>query len=142
MAGEKVMKGDARFTLDGKTVFHAIDCSMDFTRATRERNTKDTNGRELAKGIKSFSIGINSLAVYNSDGSTSHDFKSLYLAYHDDSEDKIAVEFLPDETDATFKLTGEAIITNMSGNFANEEDGTASLTLEGGEMTPVDLPVA
>lgn len=137
----KVMSGNARWSLDGKTVYHATECSLNFSRATKERNTKDTDGREVAKGIKSFSLSTSALATYDGDGVETNDFGDLFDLYNDDTDTKIAIEFLPDEEDATFKLTGEAIITSLEGSFTNEEDGTSSLTMEGGAMTKVALPV-
>ena len=133
------MSGNARFTLDGKTVYHATTCSLSFTRETKERATKDIVGRELAKGIKSFSASISSLVTYNGDGVQTNDFGDLFDMYNDDSDTKITLVFTPDETLTTgensFTLTGEGIITDLQGDFANEEDGTASLTIQGGAMT-------
>lgn len=133
------MSGNARFTFDGKTLYHATECSFSFTRATRERATKDTNGRELAKGIKSFSLTASSLATYDSDGVESHDLGSLFDMYNDDSDTPIQVEFVPDESDGTFKFSGTGIMTSLEGTFTNEEDGTSSLTIEGGAMTKENL---
>ena len=137
----QVMSGNARWTLDGKTVFHATECTLSFSRQMKERNTKDTDGREVAKGIKSFTLSTSTLATYNAEGEETHDFGSLFDLYNDDSDTKISVEFVPDEVDATFKLTGQAVITSLEGSFTVEEDGTSSLTMEGGAMTKVALPV-
>lgn len=143
MAGEKIMSGNARFTLDGKTVYHATTCSLSFTRETKERATKDIEGKELAKGIKSFSASISSLVTYNGDGTKTNDFGDLFDMYNDDSDAKITLVFTPDEadtaatptgTDSTYTLTGDGIITDLSGDFANEEDGSSSMTIAGGAM--------
>ena len=140
MAGEKVMSGNGRFTLDGKTVYHATECTLSLSRETKERSTKDTDGRELGKGIKSFSMSTSALAVYGSDGAQTHDFGGLFDMYNDDSDTPVSLEFVPDEGDATFKFTGSGIITSLEGSFTNEEDGTSSLTIEGGAMTKVAIP--
>ena len=141
MAGEKVMSGNARWTLDGKTVYHAQSCSLSFTRAVKERTSKDIEGRQVAKGIKSFSISISALAVYGSDGTATHDTRALFKLYNDDSDTRIVLEFIPDEADGNWKLIGEGIITDLSGDFANQEDGTSSMTIEGGAMVDEDIVV-
>ena len=141
MAGEKVMSGNARWSLDGKTVFHATECTLSLTRATKERSTKDTDGRELAKGIKSFSLSSSHLVVYGSDGIASNDFAALTDIFNDDTDTRIAVVFTPSETDKEYTLEGEGIMTSLEGNFVNEEDGTSSLTIEGGSMTKVEVVV-
>ena len=74
MAGEKVMNGNLRMTLDEKTIYHSTECSVSLTREIRERSTKDTDGVERAKGQKSFSGSASALAVYLSDGEDAHDF--------------------------------------------------------------------
>ena len=142
MAGEKVMSGNARWTLDGKTVYHAQSCTISLTRALKERTSKDIKGRQVAKGIKSFSLSVSALATYGSDGTETHDFRSLFKAYNNDDDVRIPIEFIPDEADAAWKLVGDGVITDLSGDFANQEDGTSSLTMEGGAMTDEDIVVA
>lgn len=133
----EIISGNARFTVDGKTVYHATECTISLTRETRERSTKDTNGRVLAKGAKSFSLSISALATYNIDGIETNDFGDLFDLYNDDSDTQIPVVFTPDEDDAAFTLEGVGIITSLEGSFTNEEDGTSSLTIEGGAITKV-----
>ena len=135
------MSGNLRLTLDGKTVYHATEATLSLSRATKERSTKDTDGREIAKGIKSFTATASALGVYASDGVDTNDFGALFDLFNDDTDSTIAVEFVPDEADATFKLGGSAIITSLELNAPNEEDSTASITLEGGAMTKTALPV-
>lgn len=139
MAGEKVMSGNARWTLDGKTVYHAQNCTINLTRALKERTSKDIEGRQVAKGIKSFSISISALATYGSDGTETHDFRALFKLYNDDTDTQIPLEFIPDEADSLWKLVGEGVITDLSGDFTNQEDGTSSMTIEGGAMTDEDI---
>lgn len=142
MAGEKVMSGNMRLTLDGSTVYHATEASLTLSRETKERSTKDTDGREVAKGIKSFSASASALGTYGSDGvDATHDFEALFDLYNDDTDTRVQVEFVPDEGDAVFKLQGFGIITSLELNAPNEEDSTASISIEGGAMTKVTLPV-
>ncbi|WP_271856074.1 phage tail tube protein [Patiriisocius marinus] len=140
MAGEKVISGNLRFTVDGKTFYHSTSCSLSLTRELKERATKDTTGTERAKGVKSWSMTADGLAVYNGDGTTALDMFGLFDAYNDDTDTNIDVEFVQDESDATYKLVGEGIIDSLDGTFANEEDGTASISIQGsGSLTKVTL---
>lgn len=131
MAGEKVQSGDLRLRLDGKTIFHAVDCSLSLTRNTTERATKDTSGVERSKSTKDWSVSFNGLVTYAGDGVGTHDFSDLFAAYNDDSDTLVDVEFLPSEGDASLKYIGEGIITDLSGNWANDEDGTVSISISG-----------
>jgi len=131
MAGEKVISGNMRLNIDGKTVYHATDATLTMTREVRERATKDTEGTEKAKGIKNFSASANALGAYNSDGTSTNDFSGLFQLYNDDSTDTVDIEFVPSESDATKKYTGKAIIDNLELNMPNEEDSTASINLSG-----------
>lgn len=137
MAGEKVMSGNLRLTLDGKTIFHAINCSLSMSREFKERATKDTTGTERAKGTKSWTASFDGLAVY-AGGTTSEDFASLFDLYDDDTDTPIDVEFVQDESDAEYVMTGEGFIDSLEGTFPNDEDGTISLSIVGsGAMTKV-----
>ena len=141
MAGEKIMSGQMRIKLSDKTIYHSTSASLSYTRATKERITKDTNGREQAKGILAFSLTCDALGVYDSDGTTAHDFEALFTIMNDDTDVKIPVEFVPDEGDATFKLTGEGIMNSLGLNAPVDEDTTASIQIDGGRLTLVALPV-
>lgn len=141
MAGEKVMNGNLRMTLDEKTVYHSTECSVTLTREIRERSTKDTDGVERAKGQKSFSGSASALAVYLSDGEDAHDFGALFDLYNDDTDTAIPIEFVPSEGDASFMFKGECIIESLELNLAVEEDGTASISFSGSKkLEKVDLP--
>lgn len=142
MAGEKVMSGNMRLTLNGNTVYHSTDATLTLSRETKERSTKDTDGRQIAKGIKSFSASASALGTYAGDGQGSHDFAALFDLYDDDTDTPVAVEFVPDEADHTFKLSGEGIITSLELNAPNEEDTTASISIEGGAMAKTTIPAA
>ena len=131
MAGEKVISGNMRLNIDGLTVYHATDATLTMTREVRERATKDTDGTEKAKGIKNFSASANALGAYNGDGTSSNDFSGLFAIYDDDTTETVSIEFVPSESDATKKYTGQAIIDNLELNMPNEEDATASINLNG-----------
>ncbi|HET8885235.1 MAG TPA: phage tail tube protein [Salinimicrobium sp.] len=140
MAGEKVISGNLRLTLDDGSIFHATECSLTMTRELKERSTKDTDGIERSKGIKSWSASASALAVYGSDGTGTNDFAALFNLYNDDTDTLVAVEFVQDETDAVYKFVGSAIIESLEMNAANEEDATASISLSGsGAMAMEEL---
>lgn len=126
----KVISGNLRLELDGKTIFHATNCSLTMNREFRERSTKDTTGIERAKSTKSWSASYEGLAVY-AGGTTSHDFKSLFELYDDDDDTPVSVEFTPDEDDATWYFQGTGFIESLEGNFAVREDATISLSVLG-----------
>ena len=137
MAGEKVISGNLRLTVDGKEIFHAINCGLDLSREFKERATKDTTGVERAKGTKSWTASFDGLAVY-AGGTTSQDFASLFDLYNDDTDTPIDVEFIPSEADKEYTFVGEGFIDSLSGSFPNDEDGTISLSIVGsGAMTKV-----
>lgn len=126
---------DLRFTFDGKTLYHATNCSITLSRATKERATKDTNGTEVAKGIKSWSGSTEALMVKELPAgvTTSMAWSQLFDLYDDDSDTLVDVEFTlgPAGTTGDFYYAGKAIITELGGNAPNEEDATASISIVG-----------
>lgn len=131
MAGEKPMSGNLRITLDSNTVYHSTECALTMSREFKERATKDTDGTERAKGVKSWSASTSALAVYGGDGTGTSDFYALFDLYNDDTDTPIVIEFVPHESDATYKLTGLGFIESLEMNAANEEDATASISITG-----------
>lgn len=139
---EKVISGNLRLVLDGKTIYHATESSLTLSREVRERSTKDTDGIERAKGLKSFEASASALGVYGADNATTSDFEGLFDIYDDDATESVQIQFIPDESDATVAYEGFAIITSLEGNFANEEDATVSISLTGSEtLKKVTLPI-
>lgn len=136
MAGEKVISGNMRLTLGGKTVYHATEASLSLSREFKERATKDTNGTERAKGKKSWTASTSALGAYLGDGVGTNDFFGLFDLYNDDTDTPIEIEFVPDEADAEYKLIGKGFIESLEKNLPNEEDSTVSISIVGsGEMT-------
>ena len=131
MAGEKVISGNMRITLDGDTVFHSTSCSLSLSRDFKERATKDTTGTERAKGTKSWTASVDGLATYDGDGVNTVDFYKLFDMYTDDTSTPLSIEFVPDEADASYKLTGEGFIESVEKTMPNDEDATISLSIVG-----------
>jgi len=142
MAGEKVMSGNLRIVLDGKTIFHATESSLSLSREVRERSTKDTDGIQRAKGIKSFEASASALGVYGADNASTLDFEGLFDIYDDDvMYENVPIQFIPDENETNVAYEGLAIITSLEGNFANEEDATVSISLSGSEtLKKISIP--
>ena len=131
MAGEKVISGDMRITLDDKTVYHSISCSLSMSREFKDRATKDTTGIERRKGTKTWSASVEGLATYDGDGSGTMDFFAVFDAMANDTATPLDIEFVPEEGDAGFKLTGEAFIESVDKTMANDDDATLSISLTG-----------
>jgi hypothetical protein len=131
MAGEKIMSGNLRLTLGDGTVFHSTECSFQLSRELKERITKDTDGVQVSKGKKRWTASISGLATYGGDGVGTKDFFALFDLYDDDTDTTIAIEFVPDETDAGFKLAGTAVISDLELTAPVEEDATISCSLSG-----------
>ena len=135
------MSGNARIHIGGKTVYHATECTLSFTREMKERSTKDTNGVEKAKGKKSHVVSISALATDQGDGTETLDFGGIFALFNDDTDTQVDWEFIPDEAPAKYKYSGSGVIPSMDGNFVNQEDGTCSFSIEGGAVTQTALPV-
>lgn len=136
MAGQKVISGDLRLKFDDENIYHSINCSLEMSRETKPRATKDTTGVEVSKGTKSASISGDGLAVYLGDGNDGLIFNELFDKWNDDTTTLVDFEFLPGEADATFKYSGECIITSLSMSAPNDEDATISFSADvSGEIT-------
>ena len=133
---------DLRFTLDGKTVYHATSCAISMSRALKERATKDTTGTEQAKGIKSWSGSGEGLAVLSLPAgvTTSQAFKDLFTLYNDDSDALVDVEFTIGGTGNDL-YKGKAILTQLDITAPNEEDATASFSITGSGVIEVETIV-
>ncbi|AGO49133.1 structural protein [Cellulophaga phage phi39:1] len=145
MAGEKNISGNLRLKLDGKVIFDATGCNLDFTREITSRaGTKDSAAGNSTKSTKTWSASYSGLGVYTSGGTgaAGHEFKDLVDLWNDDTEDNVVVEFVPSESDYKFYYKGEGIVTSLSGVFNFSEDSTISITVTGvGEILPVDKDV-
>lgn len=143
MAGEKIMSGNARFTFGGKTIFHAMNCSISMNREFKERATKDTNGTQRAKSKTNWSGSGDALLTYGGDSIDTLDFYGLVEMHQDDSDTPLQFELVPDEVDANKKLTGECFIETLDPSLAVNEDGTLSFSIVGnGKFVIEAIPVA
>lgn len=133
-----------RILLDGKTVFHSTEASISMSREFKERSTKDTDGIEIAPGVKSWSascsaLGVQALPV----GATNAlAFEQLFDKYDGDSTIDIEFKLVgdPDAVGTTF-YKGKAYIESLELNAPNEEDATASISLRGSGVIEKDVVV-
>lgn len=140
MAGEKVLSGNLRLTLDGKTIFDATDCSLSLSRETKQRAaTKDTATGVSTKGQKTWTASYNGLATHAGDGTASNNFYDLFDIWNDDTDTPVVVQFVPQTGDAaTHLFSGLGIVVDLSGNWNVDEDGTCSLSINSaGDMEKV-----
>ena len=136
MAVPQVISGDLRITLDDDTVYHSTSCSLSMTREFKERETKDTSGIERAKGKKSWTASVEGLATYLNSETDTVDFYEIFDKYNDDTTTPLAIEFVPGESDAAYKLTGEGFIENLENSNPVGEDATISFSIVGtGNLT-------
>lgn len=126
-----------RLKLDGLTVFHSTEASISMSRDFKERATKDTDGTEIAPGIKSWSASCSALGVQSLEAgnTTAMAFEGLFDKY--DADTVIDVEFTLGESGTTF-YKGKCFIESLELNAANEEDATASISLRGSGVVEKD----
>jgi predicted secreted protein len=119
-----------RLKIDGSTVYHSTEASISMSRDFKERSTKDTEGTEIAPGIKSWSASCSALGVQELPAgvTTALAFEQLFDKY--DADTVLDVEFSLDATGTTF-YKGTCFIESLELNAPNEEDATASISLRG-----------
>ncbi len=93
-----------RLKIDGSTVYHSTEASISLSRDFKERSTKDTEGTEIAPGIKSWSASCSALGVQELPAgvTTALAFEQLFDTY--DSDTILDVEFSLDATGTTFYM--------------------------------------
>lgn len=92
-----------RVRMDGKTVFHATECSFTTSRNMESIASKDTNGEQVTPGNYSWGISTNFLVANIPAGSTTQvGTKQILDTYTDGTEVEIAF---------TTNIIGDVIIT-------------------------------
>lgn len=128
-----------RLTVNGKNVYHSTEASISMSREFKERSTKDTDGIEVAPGVKSWSGSTSALGVLSLDSgvdaATNATFEDLFDAY--DGTTEIDVEFSTNVSGDVF-YKGKAFIESLELNAPNEEDATASISLRGSGVVEKD----
>ncbi len=106
-----------RIKIGTKTIFHEVECKLDFKRDMKEIGSKDVTGTLVSPGKKSFTLTGKAIAK-NSDGSTQEDINSLLTAYDAGTEIDIT---LADGVSGNIAITGKAYIESISVNSKDEE---------------------
>lgn len=95
-----------RIRVDGKTVFHATECSFTTSRNMDSIASKDTNGEEVSPGNYTWSVSTNYLVSNKPDASTTQiGTKELLDVYTAGTE--VEVQF-------TTNIVGDVIITGQT----------------------------
>jgi len=121
------IKGVCRITVDGENVFHEQNATLSIEVETKERETKDTNGKEFRPGDHTWSMTGDGLLVEDTENSElpfSALFSKLKL------KEDVAVEFTPSTTGKLYYY-GQALITSLEASSGTNEDPTASWGVQG-----------
>ena len=107
MAAGKTYQGkNLRIRVDGKTVFHATECSFTSSRNMDAIASKDTNGEQVSPGSYNWSVSTNYLVADKAAASTTAlGIKELLDTYTGATE--VEVQF-------TTNITGDVVITGMT----------------------------
>lgn len=121
------ISGVARITVDGENIYHEISATLSMELETKERETKDTSGKEYRAGSDSWTISGNGLQVEETT-STEHPFNALVTKFQAKSE--VTVEFSTG-TSGDYYYSGQGLITSLEVTAEVGEDPTASYTIQG-----------
>ena len=106
MAGNTYAGKNLRIRVDGKTIFHATECSFTTSRNMESIASKDTNGEQVTPGNYSWGVSTNFLVANVPTASTTQiATKQILDTYQAGSE--VEVQF-------TTEIAGDVIITGQS----------------------------
>lgn len=116
MAAGKTYAGkNLRIRVDGKTIFHATECSFTTSRNMDSIASKDTNGEQVSPGNYNWSVSTNYLVADKPSASTTQlGIKELLDTYTAGTE--VEVQF-------TTEIVGDVVITGQT--FIESIDMTA-----------------
>ena len=122
MAGTTYAGKNLRIRVDGKTVFHATECSFTTSRNMESIASKDTNGEEVTPGNYTWGVSTNFLVANIPAGSTTQiGTKQVLDTYQTGT--KVEVQF-------TTNIVGDVIISGQSFiegiNLSAGTNGTAT----------------
>ncbi|SFO04757.1 Phage tail tube protein [Paenimyroides ummariense] len=104
-AGDPIKGKNLRLKVEGKTVYHATECSWSTTKDFEEFASKDTVGKRSIPGDYEFSASTAALIVEKAAGATQSDIYDLLELYKSDT--LVEIEFTTD-------IAGTKVI---SGNY-------------------------
>lgn len=135
MAGNTYAGKNLRIRIDGKTVFHATECSFTTSRSMESIASKDTNGEQVTPGNYNWSVSTNFLVANIPTASTTQvATKQILDTYQAGTE--VEVQF-------TTEIVGDVVITgnayiegvNMSAPTNGVATGDASFKGNGDFVT-------
>ncbi|WKW47261.1 phage tail tube protein [Myroides sp. JBRI-B21084] len=136
MAAGQIYKGkNVRFSLNGKTLFHATTCSISISTTLESIATKDTNGTLSVPGNYEWSMSTSALVADKPAGSTQSDFMDLLALQLSGAE--IDIEFTTGEA-GDFLLKGKVFIESSSINAETGNSVSGDFSFKGnGDLTPL-----
>jgi predicted secreted protein len=122
------------FDTTWKAVAYAQSAAVTMTQDVRDITSKDSNGkREIAEGKTSWNLNTDLLLAWDA----TYGFEELFGAWNE--RKKIQVRFTTEES-GDLVLSGFGYVNSVSVNGGVEDNGSASLSVEGtGELTKSTL---
>jgi hypothetical protein len=106
MAGNTYAGKNLRIKVDGKTIFHATECSFTTSRNMESIASKDTNGEQVTPGNYTWGVSTNYLVANKPDASTTQiGMKEILDTYQAGTE--VEVQF-------TTNIVGDVIVTGQT----------------------------
>lgn len=138
---KKIVQGEEMTVLvDGKAAMHATSHTLNVTLDTKEVQTKDTDGKEIAPGVITFDVQGENLVVIDpslTEKYGSDDMLDLML-----SKKEITILTKASIADGLKQYTGKGYITSFSRQTPVGENASYSYTITGsGELKPYTPPV-
>jgi len=139
MAGNTYAGKNLRIRVDGKTIFHATECSFTTSRNMESIASKDTNGEQVTPGNYTWGVSTNFLVANKPDASTTQiGTKEILDTYQAGSE--VEVQFTTD-------IAGDVIVTgntfieglNMTAGTNGVATGDASFKGNGDFETSLSI---
>lgn len=137
MAGNTYAGKNLRIRVDGKTIFHATECSFTTSRNMESIASKDTNGEQVTPGNYTWGVSTNYLVANKPTASTTQiGMKEILDTYQAGTE--VEVQF-------TTEIAGDVIVTgntfieglNMTAGTNGVATGDASFKGNGDFVTTV-----
>jgi hypothetical protein len=137
MAGNTYAGKNLRIRVDGKTIFHATECTFTTSRNMESIASKDTNGEQVTPGNYTWGVSTNFLVANIPAASTTQvGTKQMLDTYQ--SGEEVEVQFTTDIAGDVI-ITGQSFIEgiNMSAPTNGVATGDASFKGNGDFVTTV-----
>ena len=129
MAAGQAYKGkNLRIMVEGKSIYHATECSFNSSINLEEIATKDTNGTMVIASNYTWGLSTNMLVADKPVGSTQDDFVGMLNKHK--SGTMVAVEFTTDIA-GDILIAGNAFIESIDLTSPTEGFATGSASFKG-----------